>query len=256
MLARSLALLLLLISPALAAPYSAFAHGEEFVYRVSWGIFGRAGEIRIRATRDSLEGREVCRLTVKTASKGFVRGLFAYEDVAEAFIDAADGRLLRATDVAQNGERSSDAVTVFDYEKRRAKHEDRARPGRNCEFDIPQGEAIDLISALVQTREWATEPGVKRDALIFAGRDIFPVTITAESFERIRVGRTETNTLLLVPRMATEEPRGIFKRGGEIKVWISLDGVKLPVRMQLKLGFGTATLHLVEHRLAESEQQG
>jgi hypothetical protein len=47
-----------------------------------------------------------------------------------------------------------------------------------------------------------------------------------------------------------ENPKGIFKRGGEIKVWISQEGQRLPVKMQLKLKFGAATLYLTDYRKA------
>ena len=54
-------------------------------------------------------------------------------------------------------------------------------------------------------------------------------------------------TLVLVPRME-KNPEGLFKRGGEIKVWISQDASNLPVKMQLKLGFGSATLLLSDYK--------
>jgi hypothetical protein len=41
-----------------------------------------------------------------------------------------------------------------------------------------------------------------------------------------------------------KDPKGLFKRGGEIKVWIAQDGSRLPVKMQLQLKFGSATLSL------------
>ena len=59
--------------------------------------------------------------------------------------------------------------------------------------------------------------------------------------------------LRLVPRMDKEPPRGLFQRGGEIKVWISDGARPLPVRMQLKLNFGTATLSLQQHTVPQVE---
>ena len=56
-------------------------------------------------------------------------------------------------------------------------------------------------------------------------------------------------TLRLVPSMEREEPRGVFRKGGEIKVWVSEREPRLPVQMQLKLNFGSALLTLVEHRI-------
>jgi hypothetical protein len=45
-----------------------------------------------------------------------------------------------------------------------------------------------------------------------------------------------------------KDPKGLFKKGGEIKVWISQDASSLPVKMQLKLNFGSATLLLSDYK--------
>ena len=54
-------------------------------------------------------------------------------------------------------------------------------------------------------------------------------------------------TLVLIPRMENN-PKGLFKKGGEIKVWIAQDASNLPVKMQLKLNFGAATLLLSDYQ--------
>jgi len=84
--------------------------------------------------------------------------------------------------------------------------------------------------------------------LIYVGNDLYPVTLYAEGYDQVRTPQGDKRALRLVPRMDTVEPRGIFKRGGEIKVWVSQDGDRQPVKMQLKLKFGTAMLTLMEHK--------
>lgn len=239
-----------LTAPLYAKPYTAFQDGESFSFRVGWGVFGKAGLIQVKASKDQLEGKPVFRVQMVTESKGVVRGFYHYEDVAEAVIDAETGRILRATEVAKNSEPLSDALTRFDYEKREATHEDKLRPGRNRSFPFAaDSDPVDLISALVQTREWADKMGVSREVSIFAGRDIYPVVIRAEKEEELNTPQGTKKTLVLCPRMEKGEARGIFKKGGEVKVWVSQDTERLPVRMQLRLKFGTAILHLIEHKL-------
>jgi len=57
-------------------------------------------------------------------------------------------------------------------------------------------------------------------------------------------------TLVISPRME-KNPKGLFTRGGQIKVWIAQDESHLPVKMQLQLKIGSATLTLVEHKTAK-----
>lgn len=231
---------------------NAFLDGEVFRYRVSWGLFNNAGEIRISAKAETRNDRPVMRIRMVTSTKGVVRGFFSYEDTAEAIIDTLSGRLIQATEKVDQGERSINSTTSFDYTSRLARHRDLARPSRNTDIPIPEGSPVDLLSALIGSRYSDLKTGTKQTALIFAGRDIYPVTIFSSSVERLSYEGREINAMLLIPRMENEPPRGIFKRGGEIRVWVDCDNDHLPVRMQLRLKIGTAHLALVEHSLPAS----
>ena len=240
-----------MLSPLLvsAAPYTVFRDGETLLFRVGWGLFIHAGDIQISARREVAAGRPEFRITMVTSSRGILRGFYPYDDRAEAVIDEATGRIVSARDVGTADDKTvSETETLFDYTKRVATHTDKARPDRNHEFAIPAGDPVDLISALVATREWQAQAGDKRAALIYVGNDLYPVTLYAEGYDQVRTPQGEKRALRLVPRMDTVEPRGIFKRGGEIKVWVSQDGDRQPVKMQLKLKFGTAMLTLMEHK--------
>lgn len=234
---------------AAAAPYQAIRPGESFTYRVSFAIFSKAGEIEIAAKQaDGPDGPAVL-VTTDTRSRGIVRSLYAFENHAEILIDQPTGRLLSVKESGADPKRASDTLTTFDYAKRVARHEDRVRTERTTDIVIPEGDPLDLISALIQTRDWDLKPGQKREVLVHFGRDLYPVVITAEGYEEVRTPMGSFRALVLVPRME-RDPKGVFKRGGEIKVWISQDTARLPVKMQLVLKFGTASLLLAGHKTA------
>ena len=249
---RSLAFAMCAV-PILSAkpgPFTAFTDGETFTYRVAWGVFFHAGEIVISAHAEKgADGAKVIRITTDTATHGFVRGLYAYSNRAEGVIDQATGRLLVLREKGSDGKHFTDNETTFDYERKIAQYLDRAHPDRTAQIPIPSGNPIDLISALVDARNWNLKPGDKRNVLVNFGDEFFPLTLYAEGYDDVRAPLGSFHTLVLVPRME-ENPKGIFKRGGEIKVWISQEGQKLPVKMQLKLKFGAATLYLTDYRKA------
>lgn len=245
--------LLVLFALLPAAAFGAFTGlrpGEKFTYKVGFAVFPRAGEITIaaQAGRDA-RGREMLRVTTEISSSGFVRAFYAFDNKAEGLIDLESGRLLHVRESGADPKRATDSETTFDYEKRIAHHVDRSRPGRSTDIPIPDGDPIDLITALVSTREWDLKPGEKRDVLVHFGRDLYPLAIHAEGYEEVRTPLGKFRTLVLVPRMAAD-PKGIFKRGGEIKVWIAQDGSRLPVKMQLILKYGTASLLLTDYTAA------
>jgi hypothetical protein len=228
---------------AAAAPFTAFRDGESFTYKVGFAIFGRAGEIVIAAQDQKLGGVEVMRVTTDTRSRGIVRGLYAFDNKAEVLIDKASGRMLHVKESGADPKRATDTEISFNYETRIAQYTDRVRTGRTAAIPIPEGDPVDLISALVQTRDWHLKPGEKRDVVVQFGRDFYPLSIRAERYEEVRTPLGTYKTLVLIPRME-KDAKGLFKKGGEIKVWISQDASNLPVKMQLKLNVGTATLLL------------
>jgi len=244
---RVFAALFLLAATASAAPFTGMNDGEKFTYKVGFAVFPHAGDITISAQAEkSPEGRTLMHVTTVTASRGLVRGLYEFDNVAHVLIDVETARALSVKESGSDPKRATDSETNFDYAKRIAHHVDRSRPERSTDIPIPDGDPIDLISALVQTREWNLKPGEKRDVLVHFGRDLYPLSIYADSYEEVRTPLGRYKTLLLVPRM-DQNPKGLFKKGGEIKVWIAQDAAHLPVKMQLKLKFGTASLLLSKY---------
>lgn len=244
---RRLIALLLLAVTASATPFTGMKDGEKFTYKVGFAIFPHAGDITITAAAEkSAEGRALMHVTTETASRGLVRGLYEFDNLAHVLIDIETGRALSVKESGADPKHVTDSETIFDYEKRVARYTDRSRPERSNELPIPDGDPLDLISALVQTRDWNLQPGEKRDVLVHFGRDLYPLSIYADSYEEVRTPLGKFKTLVLIPRME-KDPKGLFKKGGEIKVWIAQDGSQLPVKMQLKLKFGSATLLLSKY---------
>ncbi|MBI3886647.1 MAG: DUF3108 domain-containing protein [Opitutae bacterium] len=228
---------------ASAAPLTAFRDGEVFTYKVGFAIFAHAGDLTIAAHLDQGGGRDLVRITTDTRSNGIVRDFYEFDNKAEVVIDRPTSRLQSVRESGGDPKRPTDTEFVVDYARHTARFTDRVRPERSGELALPDGDPIDLISALVQTRTWNLKPGEKRDVVVQFGRDFYPLAIYADHYETVRTPLGKYQTLVLVPRME-KDPKGVFKKGGQIKVWISQGETNLPVKMQLKLKFGAATLLL------------
>jgi hypothetical protein len=188
------------------------------------------------------------RITMTTSTRGLVSSLYSYQSVSELLVEKKSGRMLWSTEKGHNRGKPIDSRTDFDHQSGIARHRDTHRPGRNRDITLDAGaEPVDLLSALVDTRHWDIKPGEARDILVFAGRDLFPVTVHAEGYEDVKTPMGRFKTLVLAPRMDKTAPRGIFARGGDIKAWTSQSGPKLPVKMLLQLNFGQATLVLSDY---------
>ncbi|HSY54787.1 MAG TPA: DUF3108 domain-containing protein [Opitutaceae bacterium] len=229
------------------SPPLAMSPGEAFAYRVGWGIFGGAGEIHVSAHGETLADLPQLRLITTTATRGFIRLLYPFDAAAESIFDARDGRLLATRATSAAGHEHTATSMVFDYDHATASYVDRLHPERNKPaLPIPPGNPADLITSLVQARTYAMKPGDKRPALVLFDDEFYELTIFADHYEKIRTPLGEFETLVLIPRME-KNPKGMFKRGGEVRVWITQDRRHLPVKFEVKLKFGTATAQLIRY---------
>jgi hypothetical protein len=251
-----LVLILFPFSVASAAGPLAFGNGETFVYRVSWGLFSNAGLAVIAAEWAEEEGENLVRITMDMEAHGVLRRFYPLDTRSLVLLENDTGRILQRREVGYDGRNGVDSETAFDYVARLAVFTDRLRPERNQTVEIPAGEELtDLIFGLIQARHWNMRAGEERNLLVYASRDIYPLVVRAEGYEEVRTSTAFIKALLLVPRMRTE-PKGIFERGGDIKVWIAEDSEPLPVRMQLRLGSITVTLTLISHDPGQQAASG
>ncbi len=244
---RALLLLLLLTAPARADLQLALRPGEELTYRVSWGVLSNAGEIRI-AARTETNDRQPCTLVVTTTStRGFLRGLFQFDARAESVFSDRTGRMLVHTERSAAGKKPTDTMLTFDYGQSRADFRDLIQPAKNQVVALPPGDPLDLITCLVQTRSWNLQPGEQRDVLVMFEEEPYVLTVHALRYETLRTSLGTFNTLVLEPRMEKTAPKGMFKRGSNVRVWISQDARRLPVRFEVEFRFGAGVSTLVQY---------
>jgi hypothetical protein len=225
-----------------AAPLGA---GERFVFRVGWGIFVGAGEIKITgaAATDS-DGNPQIKVTTTTATRGLGRALYQFNALAESEFDAKTGRIIALQESSKSAKKETRTSTTFDYKRSVAHYTNSLQPEKTAELPLPAGEPMDLITSLVQTRSWDMKPGDKRDALVLFDNDFYELTIHAIRYEEVDTSLGNFKTLVLEPRMDKTPPKGMFKRGSGVSVWISQDEKHLPVKfvVDFKFGSGVATL--------------
>ena len=221
----------------------ALGDGETLTYKVAWAILPGAGEIKIAAHKEIGEEGPLLRAMTTTATRGFARMLMPFEARSESLYDARSGRLLSLGETNRNRGKSSEHTVEFDYVNGHALYRVPETPEPRL-LVLPPGNPTDLITSLLQTRTWNLVPGEARDALVLFNDEFYELTIHAKNYEEVRTPMGTYQSLLLVPRMEKTAPKGVFRQGGTVRVWIAQDAHRLPVRFELefKIGKGVATL--------------
>lgn len=241
--------LIFLAFAALAAQAETVAlrDGERMEFRVSWGIFSHAGDIEVTAHDEMKNGLSQTVVRTATSTRGFIRRLYPFDGEAVSQFDATGGRLLAAQAVTSAGRKKTRASIVFDKATPSARYVDHLKPERSATLPVPPGDPMDLVTSLIQTRCWDIQPGQTQAALVLFDNQFYDLTIRAERIETIDTPWGRRSALLLTPRMETD-PKGMFKKGGEIRVWISTDENRLPLRFEVKTKVGAATAVLTNYR--------
>ncbi|MDR1789803.1 MAG: DUF3108 domain-containing protein [Opitutaceae bacterium] len=222
--------------------------GERLSYVISWGPFRKAASVEITAAEETLGGVRVLRVTTKGATAGAARVLYAFDGSAEALMDAGTGRLLSITNRTGAGGKRAETRLVADHEKGEATYTDSAKPEAKT-IALPADEPLlDFITALIQTRGRPLPPGGSRELSVIFDDDLYALTISAVCRQILMTPEGPRETVLVQPAMRGK-PRGLFRRGGHIKVWVSDDALRLPLRFEIKLKYGTAIGTLSEAHL-------
>ena len=243
-------LLILMPATVLHSEPIALGDGEKLEYRVAWGIFSNAGEITVAASTEKIfgEARTDTRVLTNIATSGLVRKLYTLEVKGNSLFDGRDGRILKTEATSIEGKKRTHTKAVFDYDNSIMRFENFIRPEKSATLPLPATNTMDLITALVQTRAWDMKPGDKRPLMAIFEDQLYDLVVTAVGYEKVKAPWGTVNTLVLVPEPTPgTELKGMFKKGGSVRVWISQDERRLPVKLQIGLPYGTATANLVKH---------
>jgi hypothetical protein len=238
---------LLLVAGALASMSAASVplhDGEQLKYRVSWAIVPGAGEISISGRQDNSGPTPTMVVTSTTATRRLARMLLPFDAEARSIFDLQTGKLLSLHESSQQKGRRSEHRVTFDHETRKAAYTHLTKADASRELDIPEGDPTDLMMGLLQTRTWDLKPGQKRDALVLFDDDFYELTIHMARYEDVSTPLGQFRTVVLEPRMDKTPPKGMFRRGSSVRIWIAQDSHRLPVKFEVefKIGTGTATL--------------
>jgi hypothetical protein len=226
-------------------PLAGLSDKESLTYKVAWAILPGIGEITVNAHATSGAGATaLLSVVTHTETRGIARLLLPFEAKAESLFDPPTGRLVALEESSATRNKTDSHTVTFSYADETATYSDGAHPETKRILPMPKGLPTDLITCLVQARTWGLRPGDTHDALVLFEDDFYVVTVHATGYEVVPTPMGTFTTVVLEPRMDKSPPKGMFKRGSKVKVWISQDSQHLPVQFKVdfKVGSGVATL--------------
>ncbi len=253
---RTLVVLILLIAARPAWEEGPpFGPGERLQMRISYAhLRGGTATLSVRAAEH--RGQVVWSLVAEARSAGFFAWLlrFKVDDRTVATWDPRTGRSLGIEKRLREGRAVRDQMVTIDPESGAAQVQDRKIT--QTRFDLPPG-TLDVLSAFYVAR-WRGVPEQGRVTLpVFDNGKQYELGVQLVGRERLDLpaplGR-QTPTIIIEPQLL--EGTGLFVKEGRLKIWLTDDQRRIPVRMRSKVAVGSVSADLESYTPPEESPQG
>lgn len=218
---------------------TAYNGGETFRYSVSWmGI--TAGELVMQVTK--LENRpQGFALAVTARSAGLLAVFYPVED---SFLTIVEGRSrlpIRHEMQQREGRRQNSRLTLYDQEKFRISMRKNKEP-----FEVYQvaGPVHNEFSSFFFLRVLPFSGSGPLIVPTFADKKRHEVVVSLEGRETRETVLGPRATIKVRPRLNF---KGLYEKMDDPLVWLTVDPLRIPVRIQSKIVIGSLTADLVEY---------
>jgi Protein of unknown function (DUF3108) len=235
--------------PPVAAPYGS---GERVVLRITYAHL-LAGRALVRVEGAEHEGRPILQFIEEADSRGPFAWLFGFRvhDRTVALWDPQTGCSLQIDKTLREGKARRDQVVTFDP-KGTAEVQDPKIAQTHFEIEPC---SLDILSALFVARQRGIPEDGPLKLSVFDNGRRFVLTARVVGRERLDLppplGRN-VPTVILEPQL--EEGTGLFvkEKDGKLRVWLTDDARRIPVRMRSKVAVGSVSADLEEYHAPDS----
>lgn len=225
--------------------------GETLKYNIGWS-FIVAGVAQLQTTRivDS-NGTLAYELRADANSHSIIDALFKVRDINISWLDITTKKSLGYWQSVREGKYARDEWLAFNYANNTYNNHRQDRDGniKTQKMTFEGEEVLDMLSALYYVR---LQPLPEKGEIYF---DIvnrqkqYPLKVIVLGKKKVKVKAGEFNCIVVEPQFSGE---GIFTaKGKSLKVWLTDDERRLPVKMSVEVFIGSVTAELTEYSLSE-----
>jgi len=215
-----------------------FVEGEKLEYKISWlGITAGYGSIESSMAEDE-DGRRIIHIKARGDSVGMLSLVCKIRDRMESYIDKEKQYSLKCIKDFKEGFYKKKETTRFDQEKHVA-HVNK----KTIEI-LP--EAKDPFACLYYIRAQKLVVGETLILNAYDNRKNHRLTVNVLKKETIKIGENTYKTILIEPVLEGLDLEGVLETGDrKVRVWLTDDERKIPVKVQMKITFGSIVIELV-----------
>ena len=227
-------------------PKPVFSRGEKLEYRVHYGFFN-AGEATIKVHDNYYElGERPCyKMEVLGRSVGAFDRIIRIRDTWGTFMDTGAYKPRMAYRYVEENKYRLKEVVTFDYVKRIAKVDVKDR--RDTAYRIPD-PVHDIVSGYYFLRQIdysKVKPGEVLNIDAFFENSNYQFRLRLIGRETIKTKFGKVKCIVLSPIMPKN---GLFDGENSIRLWMSDDAIRIPVKVRAELFVGAVELDITSYQ--------
>jgi len=197
-----------------------------------------------------VENGEV-RITLRSKTNSALSGIYPVDDIIET--RHIGGNFIINKIRRKEGTFKSDTGFTIFLRDKRVFWIDRIR-NRISNETIPNSEVLDTLSSFYYLRNRPLQTGKTEILHIYDGDTYAPVPVEILRQEEVRLRNFKTVDCLLLRHI--KQKGGIFRRTGDMMIWLTNDGDKVPVKMETTTPLGKVTVELISAETQHSDRPG
>jgi hypothetical protein len=194
------------------------------------------------------ENNEVT-ITLRTRTNTVLSSIYPVDDFMETRHTVGGNFIITKIKQQEGSFRSDIGFTLFLRDKR-VFWIDRIR-NRYSNETVPTSDVLDTLSSFYYLRNRPLQTGTTVMLHVYDGDTYALVPVEVVRQEEIRLRNFKKVDSLLLRHVKQE---GIFRRTGDMMIWITNDEKKVPVRLETTSPFGTVAVELVSAETAPLEE--
>jgi hypothetical protein len=217
-----------------------FQIGERLTYEVSWFNLPAVIAVMEVAPTEGTRGEAVARLVGTAQSTPIITKFFPVDNRVESELDLETLAPDHMTFRRREGKKKEDIEYLFHQKEGMVT---TIGGGTTESLPIPVGTQ-DIISCLYYARtRLSPNPGASLKMNVYHDKKNRPVEVRVEAIEPIEGawGKAETLRVLVIMPFY-----GLFMNQGDIRVWVTNDERRTPVRMTAKVVLGSIVANLID----------
>ena len=212
-----------------------FFSGEVLHYSAGFRFFP-AGRAELSFVSDSLNGEQVYVLSTSIKTNSFLDKFYEVRDEITAWLNPDSLSLLKTIQNIREGSYHRDHEAIIQGDSL-ALWEKQSR-------ELP-GKVYEPVAFIYYLRSQNLQLGGSYQFFSYSRKNIREVVVHITDREIVKVAAGTFSCLKVEP--VSNDGKPLLKNNGEMRVWLSDDNLKLPVKIEMKTNIGNMIMKLKDY---------